>query len=704
MINWLLSQRKRQSRGQALVEFALIITVVLMIIFLIIESARILQGWVTVQNAAREGARYAITGQNMNPCPMDGSEKYNDRCDDLRVASVMTVTHTGLAGLPLNESGASDPFGSPPTDNSYDIQVWGGIITEDGPVLQPDFAGAPGQPVVVRAVYNVPIITPFFRPIIETVPVFGQVMMNNENFGSLGNPTQGQGAPPRPGPLPTVGASPTTTPSPTPSDTPTPGASFTPSATPTITPTNTPELCGLFFDRTPVEGQNFVYITGEIGTEVTIINASTGATLGADVLLDVPGKRCPGFADFSPPNSLNQTLVAGDTLIAQPNDGSQPATAFVVEGTATPTVSPTPVPSLTPTPVITTPIPTYTPSEPYIIVQPDCGVGPDVSFSVQGWNWPTDEIITLFWDGSAKVQIPGGHSGTFSYNLTALNVSGDADNPVYHEVKAVSSSGIESTADFLVPCPYVPTNTPQPEITNTPLPEDLVIVGPPNLLNEPPLIAYKPITVSMTISNIGEIDVSSQFFVDVYFDPVGNISPTIGLTQSVGYMAVSSLDGGASRVVTITAPFGFENEPTPHLVYGMVDSVRQVDELREWNNVSTPLTVTDVTPGIPPTPSPTPRPGDNSISGVIYSRIGNWVPQARAQVYLFEQLPDGTVGNQVAAMQADTEGLYEFMVPAGEYAVRACVVVDQTSYSGLRLNIVPPDPYVDVFLLKGPCS
>ena len=56
-------KKHNRSTGQALVEFALMAVVLLMIMFIIIEAARILWAWGTVQNAAREGARYAITGQ-----------------------------------------------------------------------------------------------------------------------------------------------------------------------------------------------------------------------------------------------------------------------------------------------------------------------------------------------------------------------------------------------------------------------------------------------------------------------------------------------------------------------------------------------------------------------------------------------------------------------------------------------------------------
>ena len=49
--------------GQGLVEFALILPVLLLVLFGIIEFARILQAWLSVENGARFGVRYAVTGE-----------------------------------------------------------------------------------------------------------------------------------------------------------------------------------------------------------------------------------------------------------------------------------------------------------------------------------------------------------------------------------------------------------------------------------------------------------------------------------------------------------------------------------------------------------------------------------------------------------------------------------------------------------------
>lgn len=703
----IMIRRNNKSQGQALVEFALILTVLLAMMFIIVESARILQGWVTVQNAARAGARYAITGNftegwsNVTDCEAVMPAKFDDRCDDFRVASIIEAAHEGLSGLPLDEDPASDPFSNPPDENSYYIEVYGGIVGEDGAYILDDFAGMPGQVVVVRAVYNVPVITPFFRPIIDVIPVFGQVTMNNEAFGSLGNPTSGAGLPPDFGsPLPTVGASPTPV-TPTPTETPDPALIPTETPTPTETFTPTPTYCGAYIESPPVDGQNYLWVSGEPGADVTVIDLTTGETLGQDTFVAVGGHLCGGFADFSGADALNPVLVAGHVILAVPSQG-QPANAIVLQGSPTPTATNTPVvlptSTQTATPTVT---PTSTPSDPYIRLIANCSISTDAQFNVLGYNWPTDESIALFWNGAPQSVIPAGHSGSFSQNWTKSGlIVGTQVDPTIYEVRATSNTWTK-TANFRVPCDYEDIPTPEATVTPTPAPADLIVVGPPQILSTRPLVAYQPISVRVAISNTGDVDVSSQFFVDVYFDPQGSITPTINITNSVGYMGVSALAGGASRVITITAPIGFENEPDPHLVYAMVDSLLQVSEADETNNVSESLTVGDVTPAATPTQTATPPVGGEFISGVARLRIISWLPQPRAVITLVDE---GT-GEAIISTVADQNGFFEFPgIPAGTYTVRACTILDNNSYSGLRVGITASSSSADVYLLAGPCS
>ena len=55
-----------KSRGQGLVEFALILPLLLMLLLGVVEGARLAWAYITVQEAAREAARYAVSGRPYN--------------------------------------------------------------------------------------------------------------------------------------------------------------------------------------------------------------------------------------------------------------------------------------------------------------------------------------------------------------------------------------------------------------------------------------------------------------------------------------------------------------------------------------------------------------------------------------------------------------------------------------------------------------
>src|SRR5690554_6261470 len=56
-------EQPRSRRGQTMAEFALTLPILLLLMFGVIEFARIFHAWVTLQNAARAAARYAVTGR-----------------------------------------------------------------------------------------------------------------------------------------------------------------------------------------------------------------------------------------------------------------------------------------------------------------------------------------------------------------------------------------------------------------------------------------------------------------------------------------------------------------------------------------------------------------------------------------------------------------------------------------------------------------
>ncbi len=718
MVNF--KQKLHDSPGQAIVEFALVLVALLAMIFLIIESGRILWAWNSVQHAAREGARYAVTGQFYGPnCPIDfGADKYlqpvpppppgeesipgsNNLChnaqgDTLRTASIVKVTHDALSGLPLNE--VSNSFED---DNYYFIQVYG-VDTNDaadpaqGGQLKEAFGGQPNTPVVVRVTYQVPIITPFFRPIRATIPVFGQEVLINENFGQQTTDAQGMALPPQVPIIPTAGVTPSPTPSPTPSHTPTPG----PTSTPTFTPTPIP--CNVQFEGHAIANTNYVYVTGDIGTTVTIIDLTTGHTLGSNVLVDRGGHACPGFADFSSP-ALTELLIAGHVLLAESSDTTVDTTIVLPEPP-----SPTPSMTFTPTTIPTstntsTPVATSTPSNPYITLIPSCAQGPTVQITVLGFNWDNNESITFTWSGNDGTfyVLPTGHGGSFSFTRAFTDPNGT------YTMRAESSgNGANkdiSTASFRIPCldADIPTATPTP--TSTPQPADLII-GQPQLISTPPIVAHEPLDFSVRITNVGDVDVNQQFFVDIYLDPANVYTDRIPLSDSSGYIAVSSLGGNQSRDLTIHTQLGFKNTPDPHSVYGMVDSVQQVVEESETNNVSTDLLVGSVTPvAVPPTATPTPN-GTQQIAGVVRILTSELFPQYRAIV----QLIDPNLG-VIAYTQTDANGFYSFnnilpLTDPDRYTVTACIPVDTGTYFGSRTGVQSPYPFANIYMLSGPCS
>ncbi|MCP4421511.1 MAG: hypothetical protein GY805_33285, partial [Chloroflexi bacterium] len=254
-----------------------------------------------------------------------------------------------------------------------------------------------------------------------------------------------------------------------------------------------------------------------------------------------------------------------------------------------------------------------------------------------------------------------------------------------------------SSDTFTIPCVNQPTPTPGPVITSTPVPADLVAFSPPTLISTPPIVAYQPVQFSVVITNTGEVDVADQFFVDIYLDPSTILTDRIPLAESGGYSAVSALAGGASRVITITSPIGFTNNPANHQVYGMVDSVLQIVESDEENNITNPLSVIDVTPAATPT-STVPSTGADEISGFALIVTDKAIPQFRAAIVL----SDGV--NTIATTQTDQNGYYIFTnIGPGTYTVSACVQIDNSEWYGVISGISPPNSLAYIGMFEVPC-
>jgi hypothetical protein len=182
---------KTKNKGQGLVEFALILPLLLLVVFLIIEAARAFQAWNMLRNSAEDAVRYAVTGQQESGIS--------------RLESIKTQAVDAVRGLPISVVEVDgEPYINYDTPDALIVRVFGGNPPED------DNPGGPGERVLVEACYNFRLLTPFFADRAPFLRVCGSAEMINEDFGGL-LVSQG-GSPPLPPPplpaIPTLGPSP----------------------------------------------------------------------------------------------------------------------------------------------------------------------------------------------------------------------------------------------------------------------------------------------------------------------------------------------------------------------------------------------------------------------------------------------------------------------------------------------------------------
>lgn len=227
-----------QRSGQGLVEFVVILPLILLTIFGIIELARLLHAWVAIENGARFGLRYAVTGgyeASLCPAPCDTSSQE----EAARVSSIVASARSGSAGVWRNDLAG---WGYPgffevticsasrayiPSDTSNWASDWS---AECAPV---NFAGNPGERIWVTVDFNHPMITPILSQWWPQLHLTARRDGIVEQF----RVSRLLGA----GGLPTAIFTATTTPTKTntPTNTSTPTASLTPTETPTPTLTST---------------------------------------------------------------------------------------------------------------------------------------------------------------------------------------------------------------------------------------------------------------------------------------------------------------------------------------------------------------------------------------------------------------------------------------------------------------------------------
>jgi Flp pilus assembly protein TadG len=129
--------RRQDSRGQGLVELALILPVLILIFMGIVDFGRVIYAFNSVSNAAREGARLGIVDQGMT------GGAYNAAIEAAHQATALGLSPTNPAQVQVT---FPDPIGNCPTIS-------------------------PGCPIRVRVQYQFSAITPIIGRIIGPITV-----------------------------------------------------------------------------------------------------------------------------------------------------------------------------------------------------------------------------------------------------------------------------------------------------------------------------------------------------------------------------------------------------------------------------------------------------------------------------------------------------------------------------------------------------
>ncbi len=157
--------RSRVKKGQALVEFALVAPIFLLIILAIIEGGRFVFFYEMLNSATREGARYAIVhGYNAaDSCPSGPMPDGTASCDLTGENVKLAVQHAAIGLAAVGDFNALDVYWCPAS----------------GPKPCPggELNNGRGNPVTVKSVYTYSTVIPLFPPI--TITSESTLVINN---------------------------------------------------------------------------------------------------------------------------------------------------------------------------------------------------------------------------------------------------------------------------------------------------------------------------------------------------------------------------------------------------------------------------------------------------------------------------------------------------------------------------------------------
>jgi hypothetical protein len=183
------ARNRLMTRAQGLAEFALILPVLLVVLFVLIELARVLHAWLAVENGARQGIRYAVTmeydpSKCGSPLLEDGTCPEAD-VPEARLASIHDAAWYGSSSIVRvkeTEANADQP--------SY-FHV---VVCRPEDLIDPADAsspttcapneepGGPGDQIVIVVEFNHPILLPILSSIAPEIRLTSKREARIETF------------------------------------------------------------------------------------------------------------------------------------------------------------------------------------------------------------------------------------------------------------------------------------------------------------------------------------------------------------------------------------------------------------------------------------------------------------------------------------------------------------------------------------------
>ncbi len=265
-------RNRERRKGQGLVEFALTLPLILLLIFTIIELARVLHAWMAIENGARFGVRYAITGE-LNPtycapftggiCDIQAEE------DAARIPSIEDAAIAGASAIlrdPTAAVGQPGYFKITVCSNKPGLMYFPSNTNTNTPAdcTPVEDAGGPGDRVIVTVDFEHPLIS----PLISSWWPHLHLSAKREGIVEQFRVARVVG-------LPATIAVPTFTATVTPTFTVTP----TPTETPTVTLTPTPDCSSISVDDVAIV-DNMVRLTFTNGNPGAIHLTNSSDLLG----------------------------------------------------------------------------------------------------------------------------------------------------------------------------------------------------------------------------------------------------------------------------------------------------------------------------------------------------------------------------------------------------------------------------------------